>query len=212
MRINEISSCLGMSPNPSPPNPSAGIDRETISLAKSGNEAALTKVFNQYRPYLLFIANRELDPALAGRTSPSDVVQDTVVRLHKNIEAFTGESEAELKAWLRTSLRNTIKDNRRFHLQKKRSVAKEAFSSNSNLEDSGTPSKMLQSKERLSAVEKGLKALSVKDQEVLRLRHEEGLAFSKIGEKLGVSGDVARMTWGRAIEKLKKHIQENVEV
>lgn len=198
--------------NPSSPNPSDGIDRQTISLAKTGDESALTKIFNQYRPYLLFIAGRELDPSLAGRTSPSDVVQDTVVRLHKNIGAFSGESEAELKAWLRTSLRNTIKDNRRFHLQKKRSVANEAVLPSSKFEDSGTPSKMLESKERLSAVENGLKALSVKDQEVLRLRHEEGLAFSKIGEKLGVSGDVARMTWGRAIEKLKNHIQKNGEV
>ena len=82
----------------------------------------------------------------------------------------------------------------------------------SKFEDDDTPSRMLESKERLSAVEDGLKALSVKDQEVLRLRHEEGLAFSKIGEKLGVSGDVARMTWGRAIEKLKNHIQKNGEV
>jgi RNA polymerase sigma-70 factor (ECF subfamily) len=203
---------LPPSSNPAPPDPSDGIGRETIRLAKSGDEGALTKILNQYRPYLLFIANRELDPALAGRTSPSDVVQDTVVQLHQNIGTFAGESEAELKAWLRTSLNNRIKDNRRFHLQKKRSVASEAGLPSSNFEDSGTPSKMLQNKERFSAVENGLQSLPPKDQEVLRLRHEEGLAFSKIGEKLGVSGDVARMTWVRAIEKLKKHIQGNGEV
>ncbi len=200
------------SPNSSSSNASEGIDRETIRIAKLGDEAALTKIFKQYRSYLLFLANRELDPALAGRTSPSDVVQDTVVQLHKNIGAFNGESEAELKSWLRTSLRNTIRDNRRFHLQKKRSVANEAVLPSSEFEDNGTPSKMLEGKERLSAVEQGLKLLSAKDQEVLRLRHEEGLAFSKIGEKLCVSADVARMTWGRAIEKLKSHIEKNGEV
>ena len=82
----------------------------------------------------------------------------------------------------------------------------------SNLLDSLTPSKDLQSRERLAAIENGLKQLSEKDREVLRMRHEEGSTFAEIGEALGLSPDAARMSWGRAIQRLKKLIENNGEV
>ena len=193
-------------------DPDDGIDCKTIELARSGNQAAISQIVNKYYGYLLFVANNQLEPALAGRASPSDVVQDTIVLLPQKLGGFAGETEPELRAWLRATLCNTLKNTRRYHLQQKRSVAREAKLPSSKFEDALTPSKLLQSRERLSAVEDGLKQLSEKDQEVLRMRHEEGWTFAEIGKVLSVSADAARMSWGRAIERLKKHIEENGEV
>ena len=193
-------------------NPDDGIDFETIKLARSGDQAAISQIVNKYYGYLLFVANNQLEPALAGRASPSDVVQDTIVLLPQKLGGFAGETEPELRAWLRATLCNTLKNTRRYHLQQKRSVAREAKLPSSKFEDALTPSKLLQSRERLSAVEDGLKKLSEKDQEVLRMRHEEGWTFAEIGKVLSVSADAARMSWGRAIERLKKRIEENGEV
>jgi len=193
-------------------DPDDGIDCKTIELARSGNQAAISQIVNKYYGYLLFVANNQLEPALAGRASPSDVVQDTIVQLPQKLGGFTGETEPELKAWLRVALCNTLKNTRRFHLQQKRSVIREAKLPSSKFEDALTPSEVLQSRERLSVVENGLKKLSEKDQEVLRMRHEEGWTFAEIGKVLSVSADAARMSWGRAIERLKKHIEENGEV
>ena len=50
--------------------------------------------------------------------------------------------------------------------------------------------------------------LSEKDREVLRMRHEEGWTFAEIGKVLSISTDAARMSWGRAIERLKKQIEK----
>ena len=193
-------------------DPDDGIDFETIELARSGSQAASSQIVNKYYGYLLFVANKQLEPALAGRASPSDVVQDTIVQLPQKLVGFAGETETELKAWLRAALCNTLKNTRRYHLQQKRSVAREAKLPSSKFEDVFTPSEVLQCRERLSALENGLKKLSEKDQEVLRMRHEEGWTFAEIGKVLSVSTDAARMSWGRAIERLKKRIEENGEV
>jgi len=190
------------------PKPTGGIDRETIQLAKSGDEAAISLIVSKYQSYLLFIANRQLDPTLAGRISPSDVVQETVFKLPEKIANFSGGSEQELKAWLRVCLSNTVKNIRRFHRQEKRSVTNEMNLPSSRFEDTDTPSKQLQTMERLSGLERGLKELSEKDQQVLRMRHEEGLTFVEIGEVLSVSTDAARMAWGRAIDRLKTHLSK----
>ena len=134
-------------------NPNDGIDRETIELARSGDETAISLIVSKYHSYLLFIANDQLEPSLTGRTSPSDVVQDTIANLPKAFAGFSGDSEPELRAWLRASLCNTLKNTQRYHVQQKRSVARELKLPSSDLADALTPSKELQSQERLSAVE-----------------------------------------------------------
>jgi RNA polymerase sigma-70 factor (ECF subfamily) len=192
--------------------PSDRVDRETIELAKAGDDVSLSKIVKTYQAYLLFIANRQLEPALARRASASDVVQDTVAHLKQKIGSFEGQSEPELKAWLRVSLCNTLKNTRRFHNQEKRSITKETKALSSEFKDAATPSKEIQARETLAQIEHGLATLSNKDQNVLRLRHQEGLTFTEIGKALGTSADAARMSWGRAVERLKKKIQEAGEV
>jgi len=182
------------------------IDCETIELAKSGDETAISMIVSRYQNYLMAIASNHLEPYLASRISPSDVVQDTIVGLPKKLRAFAGKTEQELKAWLRASLSNTLKNARRFHLQDKRSVDNEKNFPISRFEDLSTPSKNMQSLERRLELEKGLQKLSKKEQSLLRMRHEAGLSFVEIGETLGTSADAARMAWGRAIEKLKTHL------
>jgi len=178
----------------------------------SADPGAISKIVSKFHNYLLFVANNQLESALAGRTSPSDVVQDTVVELPQKIVDFKGKTEPELRAWLRAALCNTVNNTRRYHLQQKRSVSKEVKLPSSKFKDDVlTPSKELQSRERLSEVENGLKKLSGKDQEILRMRHEKGCTFAEIGRALSTSTDAARMSWGRAIERLKKQIQKDGE-
>ena len=76
----------------------------------------------------------------------------------------------------------------------------------SRFKDSGAPNATLQAREKLSFVECAVRELSEKDQQLLRMRHEKGLAFTEIGEALTISADAARMAWGRAIERLQAHM------
>ena len=85
-------------------------------------------------------------------------------------------------------------------------LTNEASLPSSRIEDLSTPSKQMRVMERQTVIEKGLKELSDRDQSVLRMRHEEGLSFVEIGKVLDVSGDAARMLWGRAIDGLKTNL------
>ena len=190
------------------PNKMDRIDHETIELAKFGDETAISKIVNKFQSYLSHLANSRMEPSLTGLVSPSDVVRDTIAGLPQKIGAFVGESEQELKAWLRASLCNTVKNARRFHLQEKRSIVNEKNLPSSQFEDCQSPSKPMESLARISIVEKGLNEISDEDRQVLRMRHQEGLTFAEIGKALGVTADAARMSWAQAIERLKTHLSK----
>jgi RNA polymerase sigma-70 factor, ECF subfamily len=64
----------------------------------------------QYRDYLRSLARARFDPRLQGELDPSDVVQETLLKAHKAIDGFRGQSETELVAWLKTILVNTLKN------------------------------------------------------------------------------------------------------
>ena len=56
-----------------------------------------------YHEYLCVLARIQLDSCLRGKLDPSDVVQETLLKAHRAIEAqtFRGQSDAAMAAWLR---------------------------------------------------------------------------------------------------------------
>ena len=66
-----------------------------------------------YRELLQVMARRlQLDPRLKRRFDSSDLVQETLLKAHRAIEAqtFRWQSDAAMAAWLRTILANTMTD------------------------------------------------------------------------------------------------------
>src|SRR4051812_30139092 len=64
----------------------------------------------RFRDHLRLLASVQINPALQHTIEPSDVVQKTLQKAWQAIAQFRGHAEAELEAWLRRILLNTIVD------------------------------------------------------------------------------------------------------
>ncbi len=73
-------------------------------------DAMPRRALESFRSYLRLLAAAQVPWQQRGRIDPSDVVQDTLVKAHERFAQFKGDGDAELAAWLRRILRNTIID------------------------------------------------------------------------------------------------------
>ncbi len=197
-------------------DPSAREDnlRGLILEARGGSREALGQLLDVCQGYLLGVANRELDSALAGKLGASDLVQESLVEAQRGIFAFRGESEAELLAWLRQILKNNLADVHRRYLQtEKRAVIRErpidgdgSGPIGAEPEDWDTPSRLVGQQDEERALLQALTRLSEDYREVIQLRNWQLLSFAEIGRKLQRSEDAARKLWARAIEQLQREM------
>lgn len=201
-----------MSPPPTPQVPN--FDRQ-LRAARAGSLEDLGQLLMDCRNYLLLVANRNLDPNLQGKTSASDLVQETFLEAQRDFAQFQGQHEEELLAWLsRVLLNNVANVYRRFLATEKRALNREvSLAGNGNgllvnelRQDTPTPSERLSAQEEASALASALKRLPDHCQQVLRLRYQERLTFAQIGERLGCSAEAARKQWARTVNRLQNEM------
>ena len=79
-----------------------------IGKARRGSKSSLGGLLEAYRNYLAVLAATRIEKRLLARVSPSDVVQETMLRAHKHFGQFRGSTEQELLSWLRQILVNNL--------------------------------------------------------------------------------------------------------
>lgn len=189
-----------------------------ISRARRGDKSTVGALLQLYRNYLLVLASTQLENRIQPRVSPSDVVQETMLRAHKNFGQFRGTTEPELLAWLRQILVNNLAKFVEQHLlAARRDVRREvsierlgAALEQSTVQlaallpaESKSPSMAVQQHEEAVVLADRLAKLSPSYREVLVLRNLQGLPFEEVATRLGRSVGATRMLWLRAIEKLR---------
>lgn len=178
--------------------------------ARQGSQQALGHLLENSQRYLLHIANQQLDPHLAAKVSPSDVVQETFLDVQRDFLQFHGCSEEEWLAWLRRlllnnlntatrSFRNTVK--RQVHRELPAHDAARLLSAVPNSDDS--PGAMVCASEQTETLRHALQQLPEHYRQVIDWRNYERLSFAVIGERLGKSAEAARKVWARALEQLQ---------
>lgn len=189
-----------------------------LSRARRGNGSSIGALLQLYRNYLMVLAATQIEKRLQGRMSPSDVVQETMLRAHKNFGQFRGTTEAELVAWLRQILVNNLAKFVEQHvLAARRDVRREVSIERLGkaLEQSTvqlaallpadikTPSVAAEEREDAVLLADRLADLPADYREVLVLRNLQGLPFDEVARRMERSASAARMLWLRAIEKLR---------
>jgi RNA polymerase sigma-70 factor (ECF subfamily) len=178
------------------------------------------QALERYRAYLRLLARLHLDPRLAGKLDPSDIVQQTLLQAWQGLEHFRGKSEPELAAWLRQILARNLAMAVRDFSRDKRDVVREQSleaalaASSSQLEvwlaaEQSSPSQQAERQEQALRLAEALERLPEGQREALVLQHWQGWSLAQIGEHLGKSVEAVAGLIKRGLKQLRLLLQES---
>jgi RNA polymerase sigma-70 factor, ECF subfamily len=156
---------------------------------------SLPRPLEEYRDYLRLLARLQLDIRLRGMMDPSDIVQQTLLKAHENLQGFRGKTDAELRAWLRAIMAQQlalIARKRGRQSGKAQSLEAELDGSSARLEsllasEQSSPSEQAMRTERLVELATALARLPVDQQTAVELRYLRGLSVPAVAEQMGRS-------------------------
>lgn len=193
--------------------------RHMIASVRAGDREPLGNLLQRYESYLVTLATSQLNRRLWKRVSPLDVVQETLLAAHRDFGSFRGESESELKAWLRKILLNCLRQSIDTHLRaSKRDIRREVSIDRlcdamelcgtlpePMLADRGpSPSEPIRNHERLVRIADQLAKLRPDYREVIVYRNLRGMSFNEIAELMDRKPGTVRMLWQRAVSQFRQ--------
>ena len=174
----------------------------------------------RYRPLLrLQVLQVELDPRLRARFGASDLVHEALLRAHRDIGQFRGQTEAELVGWLRTILANALAGALRQFVTEGRDVGRERSlearleESAARLEsllaaDQSSPSQQASRQEELLRLATALARLPDDQRRVVELHHLKGRTVAEIAAEVGRSKSAVTGLLFRGVKRLRELLQE----
>jgi RNA polymerase sigma-70 factor, ECF subfamily len=147
----------------------------------------------EYADYLALLARLQIDPRLRSQLDPSDVVQQTLLIAHEKLGQFRGRTDAELAAWLRVILANTMaKASRRFYAlkaERARSLEKSMEESSARLEawlarDDSTPGQKAAKAEELRLLAAAMAGLPEDQRNAIELHHLQSLTVPEVARRM----------------------------
>jgi RNA polymerase sigma factor (sigma-70 family) len=187
-----------------------------LERARSGDPEAVGVLLSDLHKYLLKLAEQDWPDELRRRESPSELVQQALVRVAAALPAFHGEP-LQWRAWAAKILKNRMIQRRRFHEALRRNPSLEVplsplfAGSSANLpvatSESGPLSRM--GREELHLILRQLVSeLPAEDREILRLRIEEDLAWAQIASEVQSTAEAVRKRFGRAVRAFTVRLRE----
>jgi len=178
-------------------------DEELITAYIGGNQQALKVLIDRYTGALYNFSVR-----FVGATIAPDMVQETFIKVWKNIYKFDVE-RAHFKTWMFTIARNTITD----YLRKKKSMVfsdldtEEGGLFDETIQDTDIlPDEAMQKIQDKELLSKILEDLPLHYQTVLTLYYQEDMTFAEIGKALNKPLNTVKSHHRRALEQLRKMV------
>jgi RNA polymerase sigma-70 factor (ECF subfamily) len=149
----------------------------------------------RHREYLHLLARLHLPARLRSKLDPSDVAQQTLLNAHQHLGQFRGHTEAELAAWLRQILANTLTDAVRQFGGAKRDVTlertlQEAVAASSArleallLSDTTSPSGVAMRHEEFLRLAEALPQLPDDQRTAVEMHHLQDRSVAEVAERL----------------------------
>jgi RNA polymerase sigma-70 factor (ECF subfamily) len=194
---------------------------QLIQAAQRGDTGILEQLLEGYRDYLRLMARTSLGKCLRGKSDPSDLAQESMLRAYRNFHQFRGHSEAELAAWLRSILAQNLADVARRFRRAGRLISLErplhdiveqsSRDCDSLLVDRGpSPSTAAMDRDSGVVLSEALADLRDDHREVILLRSLEQLDWEEVARRMDRSVDAVRMLWARALKHLRPKIEKRL--
>lgn len=196
--------------------------KEMLGRAKNGDDEALTRLVDSYMNYLSLLARMQVGHTLQAKVDPADLVQETVLQVHRDIGHFLGSTEREFSAWLRSIMAhvgaNVI---RRFHagcrdLRLERQLQDDVDRSSQMIGNviqapDTSPSQKAVRREQSVLLAQALSRLSADYREVIILHHLEAIPLADVAKKMGRSVGSVRKLWARGLVRLRDEMRGHHE-
>jgi RNA polymerase sigma-70 factor (ECF subfamily) len=175
-----------------------------------------------YRDYLRLLARAQFPQVLRGAADPSDMVQETLLKAHRNINQFRGQTEAELAVWLRRILRNHLAEALRKvgpsaathqNCALERSLESSLAQSSASLEawllpECASPSEQAMKHEELLRLSAALTELPETQRIAVELKHLHGWTVESISLQMGISKLAVGGLLRRGMKKMRELLEE----
>lgn len=184
----------------------------------------LDPALTEHSDRLLALARRNLNPVLAKRVSPEDVVQETLAAACRKTDFMQNCPDVPVYCKLRKLLFQTIADLERKHLQSQKrdayreqeiagaeEVSSPALDWNMFADTVTGPLTRIARQDRYELLRKTMDALPDHDREILELRHFDGMSNQECADALHLTPKNASIRYVRALERLKNQLIEFTE-
>ena len=195
--------------------PSADPD---VQRLRSERDSALAELFARHRARLRRMVDIRLDPRVAGRVDPSDVLQEAFMDASNQLQSYLDKLPMQPFLWLRFLTGQRLMALHRRHLGARKRDAKrdvplpglgrpQVYSGSLSCHLAGrltTPSGAVARLEMQARLHEALDGMEPLDCEILALRHFEELTNNEAAEELGISKAAASKRYIRALDRLRK--------
>ena len=168
----------------------------------------------QYRRYLMVLADMQLNPRFRSKEDVSDVVQSTLLQAHRDLQGYRGSNEAQLRGWLKKILTHTLINLAKKYQALKRDIRLER-SIDQQLQESAirmmgelpagqsTPSQHLMRQERAEQLADAMSHLLEDEYTAVMLKHVHGWKVAEIATHIGRSSEAVAGLLRRGLKKLR---------
>ena len=157
-----------------------------------------------YERYFLRMYNYAVS-VLKTKSEAEDAVQEAFLSLAANIGKIDNPASRVAEGYVMTTLKNKVIDTER---KKKRDVSIFESVVPENTESDDTVIDMLIKNERNERLQKAVEALKSRDRHILLMRLYEERSFEEIAKLTGINEGNVKNVYYRALEKLRKILED----
>jgi RNA polymerase sigma-70 factor, ECF subfamily len=185
---------------------------QSLDEAGHGDLAARQQLLTRHRERLLKMVAIRLDPRLAARVDPSDVVQEALVQADHKLDGYLRDRPVPFYPWLRRIAWERLVKCHRRHTAQRRAVSRELPLPDSSvqalanrfLSPGSSPSRLAERREQIARARQALQQLSERDREILVLRYLEHLSTADTAAVLEITPSAAKLRHLRALDRLRR--------